>query len=717
MASLKSYLPQRIKARFLLLLGVVLALLILISGRFIYQRTINTSLQEKRMTLEAIHAQIMQVIDQKQKQAYMMAAMVAERPDVQALFAQRDRAGLQALCLPLFQRYQREYGINVFHFHLPPATSFLRLQKPAKFGDDLSSFRFTVLAVNRDRQPVRGLEKGKAGLSIRAVLPMFHQGEHTGSVEVGMAINDAMLKAIKDVFGVNLSLVMPKGDGFYYAAKTHDLTIPKKRYGFLREMMQRQEGVIQQVHKNGRDLLTGFWPLQDFSGKTVAIFAIPYDITQALAEARGSAYRAMAVGTLVLALILLPFYFLLQYSINRPVRQLIEGLERASRGDLTQSLATSVPKVNCSHISNCGKEDCSAYGQECYCWEVAGSASGHVQCPKILSGEYQSCSECTKVFRKVVQNEFTELFIYFNAFMNNVRAILSQVQGNALTLSDASSEFTQVARELDTSATQTEQQAQTVTTAAQEMSSNMASVAAATEEAASNVNVMSAATEEIASTIKGIEQNTNRAKQITGHAVSEAGEISSIVDTLGAAAQDIGKVTETIAEISDQTNLLALNATIEAARAGEAGKGFAVVANEIKDLAKQTAEATGEIKRRIEGIQGSTRSTVDGIRKITEIIGQIDEIVTSIAAALEEQASTMSELTSNIQQAGQGIGEVAENVNRSSQVSQQIANDVETFHGAAARISEGSGRVRTQAEELKELAETLKALIGKFTLS
>ena len=132
------------------------------------------------------------------------------------------------------------------------------------------------------------------------------------------------------------------------------------------------------------------------------------------------------------------------------------------------------------------------------------------------------------------------------------------------------------------------------------MSSNMASVAAATEETATNVNVMTTATEEITTTVGEIQQSTLSAKEITGDAVKQASDIVNKVDELGVAAQDIGKVTETITEISAQTNLLALNATIEAARAGEAGKGFAVVANEIKDLAKQTADATGEIKTRIE---------------------------------------------------------------------------------------------------------------------
>jgi methyl-accepting chemotaxis protein len=179
---------------------------------------------------------------------------------------------------------------------------------------------------------------------------------------------------------------------------------------------------------------------------------------------------------------------------------------------------------------------------------------------------------------------------------------------------------------------------------------------------------------------------------------------------------DIGKVTETIADISAQTNLLALNATIEAARAGEAGKGFAVVANEIKDLAKQTAQATGEIKERIDGIQHSTNVTVTGIKKISDIITEIDTIVSSIAVSLDEQSATMTELTSNIVQAGEGIGEVSENVAQSSMVSQQISTDISEVYNAVSEISTGTGDVRRNAEELRLLSRSLKKLIEKFKI-
>ena len=133
-----------------------------------------------------------------------------------------------------------------------------------------------------------------------------------------------------------------------------------------------------------------------------------------------------------------------------------------------------------------------------------------------------------------------------------------------------------------------------------------------------------------------------------GSAVTEATNSERMVNELVSAAQNIGTVTQVIAQIAGQTNLLALNATIEAARAGEAGKGFAVVASEVKSLANQTSKATEQIGGQVRDIQASSQQTAHAIREIAKIISEVSQISAMIAGAVEEQSAATREVSHNI---------------------------------------------------------------------
>jgi methyl-accepting chemotaxis protein len=318
--------------------------------------------------------------------------------------------------------------------------------------------------------------------------------------------------------------------------------------------------------------------------------------------------------------------------------------------------------------------------------------------------------------RLVVESndEVGEMARWFNVFVENIQRIIGSVAQNARQVDDASSELKAISGQMSAGAGRTSDKANTVATASEEMSANMTSVAAAMEQAATNVGMVASAAEEMTATINEIARNTEKARGITGDAVSQAGNASSQVAELGTAAQEIGKVVETITEISEQVNLLALNATIEAARAGDSGKGFAVVANEIKDLARQTAVATGEIKSRVESIQNSTNGTVTEIGNISRVVNQVNEIVSTIATAVEEQSVTTNEIAGNVAQAAQGIDEVNENVAQSSTVATEISKDIAQVTQAAGEISDSSARISTSSESLNQLARQLNEMVGRF---
>ncbi|MBI9091648.1 MAG: methyl-accepting chemotaxis protein [Desulfobacterium sp.] len=312
------------------------------------------------------------------------------------------------------------------------------------------------------------------------------------------------------------------------------------------------------------------------------------------------------------------------------------------------------------------------------------------------------------------KDELGELANWFNTFVEKLQGIIGDVATSAESVSTSSGELSEISKTMSKGAEGLSGKSNAVAAAAEEMSANMSSVAAASEEASTNVNVVTASTEEMTSTINEILQNSEKATSVTEEAVGQAGKALEKIKELGVAATEITKVTEVITDISEQTNLLALNATIEAARAGEAGKGFSVVANEIKALAKQTAEATLEIKGRVGGIQGATQESVDEIKQITRIIGDVNKSVATISSAIEEQSITTKEISENVAQASLGIEEVNENVAQSSTVAEEIAKDIADVNRSADDMSASSSLLDTNSNELFGLADHLKQMVGKF---
>ncbi len=417
-----------------------------------------------------------------------------------------------------------------------------------------------------------------------------------------------------------------------------------------------QEIILNDVNVNDDSYFQGVLPV--YSGpKCVAAIASLYSKS----VARNNTWQMIKMLILIslgCILVLLPVTALLSNSVTRPISRVVAGLKDVAEGegDLTSRL------------------------------------------------EVKS------------RDEVGELAYWFNTFMEKLQGMIKNIAGNADTLSKSSSELSNLSEQVSEGSEQMSSKANSVASSGEEMSSNMGSVAAAMEEASTNISVVASSAEEMTATINEIAQNSEKARNITGEAVSRAQDASGKVDELGTAAQEVGKVTETITEISEQTNLLALNATIEAARAGEAGKGFAVVANEIKELARQTAEATHEIKEQIGGIQNSTAGTVKEIEEILKVINDVNEIVSTIATAVEEQSVTTKEIAGNVAQASQGIQEVNENVAQSSAVSTEIAKDIAEVNQTTSEISNSSSQMRLNAKELSKLANELKEMVSRFKI-
>ena len=410
----------------------------------------------------------------------------------------------------------------------------------------------------------------------------------------------------------------------------------------------------------------------------------------------------------------------------------------------------------------------------------------------------QGEGDLTRRLKAGSKDEVGELAGWFNTFVNKIQELVRLVAEDVAHLNRSSVELTQVSEEMAGRAGVMSEQADEAAEATQEatarietmaaaveeastqidavarasaevsdrmneigsatgsVSDNLGAVASSAEQMSNSVSTVATAVEEMYASLNEVAKNAGRGASVTSSASQQVAQTSTTVNSLGAAAKEIGEVVDLIRGIAAQTNLLALNATIEAASAGEAGKGFAVVAGEVKQLAKQTAGATEDIRDRVQSIQANTQSAVAAIEKIVLFITEIDSIMHTIATAVEEQTSTTNEISKSIaeaagaatsvsanvyeaaSEAGKAAHNVQEAINAESEVSRNIreaaratgliADDAAEAAGGTARVSEnvtevtvavkdtaaGASRTNVAAQELAELAGRLGKLVEHF---
>ena len=165
------------------------------------------------------------------------------------------------------------------------------------------------------------------------------------------------------------------------------------------------------------------------------------------------------------------------------------------------------------------------------------------------------------------------------------------------------------------------------------------------------METVAAGAEELNASVREISETMTKSRQTASEAVVRVDAADQQAQRLSAASESMGGIVELIGNITGQINLLALNATIESARAGEAGRGFAVVASEVKNLANQAKQATDKIGREIGNLNGISVDVVSALTAIKQSIQEVSEYVTSTAAAVEEQSTVTSEMSSSMQRA------------------------------------------------------------------
>ncbi len=717
-----------------ILIGLVVGVVILVGAILFFfnsqmETTLRKTVAEMKVSIEKSYKQR---ISSRSKLYSLPMEILLQNNEIKKAFAERDRNELKNLLYDFYtERLKPVYGISQFQFHLPNAVSFLRLHKPEKFGDDLSSFRYSVVDVNRTHKPIRGIEVGKYGPGIRIVYPVQYEGEYVGSVEFGASI-DKMLNFLKKEYAFDYAIGIKKSIMNKVGFKSGKNSIIKNDIVFVNTSLNNFadlvenfsfEEKIKEITLGKKSLFVFEIPIQDYSGKRVGYLGIIKDITKQKSEMRAAVGR---IATLVIGIAL--FFFILaniylKQSIIKPLDKTVKFAEQIKDGDFSAEI---VHKSN-NEIGklifalNAMKEDLRKMFEEVKrkSQEAEEAAAVAEQSKKIAEENRKYLSESVKsmltVLEKFSEGDLTvkltppqteddihRLFVGFNKtvekFGELINRVSDAVQATASATTQISSSMEEMAAGAGEQASQTNEAASAVeqmTTTIQHTAVNAESAATASKDA----------NEQAEFGVEKILESKNGMEKI----VEVTSETGNIISSLADKTKQIGVVTQVINDIAEQTNLLALNAAIEAARAGEQGRGFAVVADEVRKLAERTTKATKEIADTIKAIQSEARSA-----NVT--MEESSEVVMSGMKLISEVETVFQKILESTTRAFREINQVATATNEQSSAAAEIAKSVESINNVTSETTIVIQQVAEATEDLNRLTENLQDLISAFKL-
>ncbi|WP_299436949.1 cache domain-containing protein [uncultured Rhodospira sp.] len=618
-----------------------------------------------RLTIAAENRQLADLIGKFQNdlgkegdKALSLASLVAHNHAAATAFAAGDREALLSMYRPAFQHMQDRFAVRQFQFHTPPATSFVRIHKPETYGDDLSSFRQTVVESNQSRQSIQGLERGVAGLGLRGVTPVSHDGTHIGTVEFGLSFDETFFNRFAEDYGVGVALYLTRETGGYDVfATTHEGT-----EHLSREQLDAALGgqtVRQEVKDGDVNLTVAAHPVQDYAGRNIGVATISLDATPY--HERMTNARWLAVfGTLAVAVVALILGFVIARGIAGPIRIVTHALTRLAARDY----AVAIPEPR-----------------------------GRSECQRMLGTLRDFRDKAEEIDR--LDQEHTarleEMQAERKALDQQTRDNLSGVVAAAIEANEAIVTLAYIVRDVNAASLES----QTMASSVEEMVTSIREISSSSDDAAHDAEgARGAAGDGVSSSGKAVETMEG-----IHQAVRSAADR---VDTLAEASTQIGEIVQQIEDIAEQTNLLALNATIEAARAGDAGKGFAVVANEVKSLANQTARATEDIRGRITTLRDEMATIIEAMERGAEAVDHGRGAVTDLGSQLETIAGSVNNVTAKMR-------DIAAILTQQT----QAANEVSQGIGAIADLSqENTKKVNDALKSMDSATEMLNKQVG-----
>ncbi|WP_313225171.1 methyl-accepting chemotaxis protein [Stutzerimonas nitrititolerans] len=615
---------QRIAISFVLLLIVTVTVLAsLFFGRFE-----NLLADAERRELRSIVDNVSTAIASESLTAERLSALVASVPEVQQAMAENDRQRLSELFVPGYQQLAKDYGLSQFQFHKAPATSFLRVHKPAQFGDDLSAIRQTIVETNSRQAPVRGVESGVAGLGIRGLVPVRHEGRHVGSVEFGLSFGQAFFDTFKKRYGVDVGLVLREENGSFKPFAT------TFQSGTLISDSQRAQAfagqdVLFQTGADGQPLAILVSAVQDFSGKPLGVLEVAMDrshYADALADMRNTALIvagiAIALGLLVAALV--------ARGIVRPIRVAVDAMRdiAAGEGDLTRRL------------------------------EEHG------------------------------RNEVAELGQAFNQFAEKVRRLVSEVAGSTSQVAAAAEEMSAITDEFNRDVAQQRHEIEQVATAMNEMTATVQDVARNAAQAAASAQAADREAQqgqqvvhETVSSIESVSVEVEHTASAIQRLEADSQSISAVLEVIRGVAEQTnllalnaaieaaraGEQGRGFAVVADEVRTLA-------SRTQQSTLEIQQVIEQLQSGARNAAEVMHRGRAQVDSSVLQAQQAGSSLTSITSAVASISDMNTQIASAAEQQSAVSDEISQNVVNINQVADRVTESASQTAQASSQLAH-------------------------------------------
>ena len=631
---------------------------------FYFYRSTRELLSESEHNLEVIVTNsIAQEIQDNLDYTEANVRTVVENPKVQELFANRDRTGLYEYLRPTYDSMKDQFPQG--HFHLPDSTSFLRLNKPEKYGDSLKDFRFTVNEANRSHKTVKGIEGGVSGFGFRVVMPVSYQGNHIGSFEFGKEMEKSFLENMKQSYNGDFTLYKLEDDAFTFISSTiSEEEIP---FPYPKHLEQLKNGESFFVTSEDKHHNYYFLPLKSYDDKTLGVLQFTEDRTEIVAREQ-KVFKNLWLVVILMLLILPTLAMILLTRAFKPLHALVSDAKVIARGDFTKTFETN-RKDEIGMLSNSLNNISSGLKNM---FHVIGDMSSEVA---NTSSEISASSQELTAFNQEVHQNVIDV----SELASDQLSSLDEAKANVQYMADRIFELNESVKRINES---------------------MESV--------------------INSTGEGTDASAKIEERILD--LQETSEKTNFkIKKLSEGSIEIEEIINTIRGIAEETNMLALNASIEAARAGEAGRGLSVVASEVSKLAEQSKNSTNSIDALIrdirENIDSVVSSTLENNEKLEEGVSVVQESKATFGVINSEVQAIVTQVTDITDMVGRIYEKIETLLNGFHDIVEKSDNTMSHID-SVKRISEDQtsamNEITNSTIALAEMSIELKDAVSKF---